>query len=173
MNLITPPPVKKGDVAYIISPSAGIFPFAESRVRRAKENLQKLGVEVKIARHAGDNAGYISSSIDNRVSDIHQAFLDPKCSLIMAAIGGNHSNQLVSKLDYELIRNNPKAFVGYSDNTVLHLAMLTQAKLQTFYGPCFLNQFGEFPSILSYTMDDFRKVILEKKHDRIIRPSAR
>jgi len=172
MKLIKPAPIKKGDIAYVISPSAGIFPFAEGRVVRAKENLEKLGLTVKIAEHADKNAGYISSSIEERVSDIHDVFRDKDCSLIIASIGGNHSNQLIEKLDYDLIRNNPKTFVGYSDNTVLHLAMLSQAKLQSYYGPCFLNQFGEFPSVPDYTLNDFRKVVLEKEHARTIQPSV-
>lgn len=171
MTLIVPPPIKKGDVAYIISPSSGIMPFAQQRVERAISNLSKLGVEVKIAPHASKNSGYVSAGIEDRVSDIHAAFLDKKCSLIIASIGGNHSNQLINRLDYKLIKNNPKTFVGYSDNTVLHLALLSQAQLQTYYGPCFLNQFGEFPEVQEYTLDSFKRIVLEKDYEHIIKPS--
>lgn len=161
MSLTTPRPVKPGDRVYVISPSAGLFPFVEQRVRRAKANLEKQGLEVVIADNASKNKGYVSAAIGERISDIHQAFTDEKCSLIIAAIGGNHSNQLISKLDYELIRSNPKYFMGYSDNTVLHMALLTQANLQTVYGPCFLNQFGENPEVLPYTLSHFRSIVME------------
>lgn len=171
MSPIKPKPIKTGDVAYIISPSAGLFPFVKNRVRRAEENLERLGLIVKYASNAGKNSGYVSSSIEDRIHDIHQAFLDKDCSLVMAAIGGDHSNQLINRLDYNLIRNNPKTFVGYSDNTVLHLALLSQSNLQTYYGPCFLNQFGEFPHVLDYTLTDFKKVIGRKDYVRRIKAS--
>ncbi len=161
MKLTTPPLCKPGDRAYIISPSAGILPFAPERVERAKKHLGDLGFEVIIAPHARGNIGYLSGSIEERVSDIHLAFQDKKCSLIMASIGGNHSNQLIERLDYELIRQNPKAFVGYSDNTVLHLALLSKAGLQTFYGPCFMNQFGEFPEVQEYTLTNFKHTLFD------------
>lgn len=171
MKLIKPAPIKEGDTAYVISPSAGIFPFAKERALRAKVNLEKLGLKVKIAPHAAKNSGYVSSGIEERIADIHAAFLDKDCSLIMASIGGNHANQLIGKLDYDLIRNNPKTFVGYSDNTVLHLAILSQTGLQTYYGPCLLNQFGEFPEVIHYTLEYFQKVVLEKQYTRSI-PSS-
>lgn len=164
-------PIKPGDTVYVISPSAGIMPFAENRVKRATKNLEKLGLKVKIAPNANKNDGYVSSSVENRVSDIHSAFRDENCSLIIAAIGGNHSNQLLEHLDYELIKNNPKTFVGYSDNTVLHLGLMSQTGLQTFYGPCFLNQFGENPEPFKYTLDDFIKVVIDKIYPRNILPS--
>jgi muramoyltetrapeptide carboxypeptidase len=120
-----------------------------------------MGLKVKIAKNASKNSGYVSASIEDRISDIHEAFSDPSCSLVMASIGGNHSNQLITGLDYTLIQNNPKVFIGYSDNTVLHFALATQSKLQTYYGPCFINQFGEYPNILGYTHDYFKKAVMQ------------
>src|SRR5690606_13726248 len=55
-----------------------------------------------------------------------------------------------------------------SDNTVLHLGLMSQAGLQTFYGPCFLNQFGENPEPLKYTLDDFTNVVINKIYSRKI-----
>lgn len=171
MKLQTPRPVKPGDTVYIISPSAGLLPFVEKRVKRATENLTKLGLKVVIAEHAANNSGYISDSIEHRVADLHAAFNDDSCTLIMAAIGGNHANQLLSHLDFELIKNHPKAFVGYSDNTVLHWALATQSRLQTFYGPCFLNQFGEYPEVLPYTLEHFMSAVMERPTEREINAS--
>ena len=173
MKLNVPAPAKKGDRVYIISPSAVILPFTENRTKRAIQHLETLGFEVVIAPNANKNMGYVSASIKDRVADIHAAFLDDKCSIIMAAIGGNHSNQLLSSLDYELIKKHPKIFVGYSDNTVLHLALATQANLQTFYGPCFLNQFGEYPEVLSYTLKHFESVIMRDQEPYEIKPSEK
>jgi muramoyltetrapeptide carboxypeptidase len=171
MQLTQPPKPNKGDIVYIVSPSAGILPFTQARTQRGIQHLEALGFKVKVAPHADKNNGYISASVDERVADLHTAFADPACSIIMASIGGDHSNQLISHLDYELIRNNPKTFIGYSDNTVLHYALATQAQLQTYYGPCFLNQFGEYPKVIPYTLDHFKKAVLEQQTDLTIEAS--
>lgn len=171
MNLSIPKRAKAGDVVYVISPSAGLLPFVKKRAERGIRHLEELGFTVKLATNASKNAGYISASPQDRVSDIHEAFLDDRCSMIIAAIGGNHSNQLLPLLDYELIRNNPKIFVGYSDNTVLHMAMFTQSNLQTYYGPCMLNQFGEYPEVLPYTLNHFKSVIMQGNSTFDINPS--
>lgn len=171
MKLLIPPTPRKGDTIRIISPSAGIFPFVPERVQRATAALESVGFRVKIATYANKNVGYVSGTIDERVSDIHESFNDVSCSIIMAAIGGNHANQLIGKLDYGLIRKNPKVFVGYSDNTVLHCAMATQANLQTYYGPCLINQFGEYPKPFQYTLKCFLSAVLKQSPKMLIEAS--
>ncbi len=173
MRLQTPPKPKKGDTVRIISPSAGLLPFVPERLARATKVLESIGLHVQIAEHAAKNTGYVSASIEERVIDIHEAFRDTTCSIVFASIGGNHSNQLVKRLDYDLIRNNPKVFIGYSDNTVLHYAMATQAGLQTYYGPCLINQFGEYPEVLPYTIEHFISEIMDQKSESVIKPSER
>lgn len=160
MKTIAPRAFKQGDTAHIISPSAGLLPFVPQRVERATKALQALGYKVIIGTSAALNNGYVSADVDARVNDIHAAFGDPDCSLVLCSIGGNHSNQLLDKLDYELIRKNPKSFCGYSDITVLHLAILAKTGLQTIYGPTFLNQFGEYPQVLDFTLNHFRKTVM-------------
>jgi muramoyltetrapeptide carboxypeptidase len=159
LQLQIPPQIKKGDTAFVVSPSAGLIPFVQHRSERATQHLSELGLHVIYADHAKKNSGYVSASIEERAADIHQAFSDPNCSLVIASIGGNHSNQLLDVLDYDLIARNPKVFIGYSDMTVLHYAFATQARLQTYYGPCFLTQFGEFPQVQPYTKESFEKII--------------
>lgn len=161
MSIVIPSKLKKGDAIGFISPSAGLAPFAMHRIERAKRLFEELGYKVKIAKNALKNDGYVSAPIMDRVEDIHEMFLDPEVKLIISTIGGNHSNQLLKYLDYDLIKNNPKIFIGYSDNTVLHYALQSQAKLATYYGPCVLTQFGEFPKILDYTLDYFNYAVAE------------
>ena len=70
---------------------------------------------------------------------------------MLAGIGGNHSNQLLPLLDFDLIRAHPKVFQGYSDMTVLHWAIASRAGLATFYGPALVPELGEFPRVLPDT----------------------
>ncbi len=165
MKLIIPEKINKGDTVGFISPSAGLAPFAGHRIERAKKLFEDLGYRVKIAKNALKNAGYVSTSIEERISDIHEMFLDREVKMIMATIGGNHSNQLLKYIDYILIKNNPKIFIGYSDNTVLHYAFQSQSNLATYYGPCVMTQFGEYPKILDYTLEYFNKSLLQNENN--------
>lgn len=169
MNLVIPSKIRKGDTVGFISPSAGLAPFAMHRIERAKQLFEKLGYKVKIAKNALKNDGYVSAPIKDRAEDVHEMFLDPEVRLIISTIGGNHSNQLLKYIDWELIKNNPKIFIGYSDNTVLHYALQSQANLATYYGPCVLTQFGEFPRILDYTLEYFNSVVTEEKKLKILK----
>lgn len=163
MDLVIPDKLKKGDYVGFISPSAGLAPFAMHRIDKAKSMLEELGFKVKFAKNALKNIGYVSGTIDERTDDIHEMFEDSEVKMIMATTGGNHSNRLLKYINYDLIKNNPKIFIGYSDNTVLHFAFQSKANLATFYGPCAMTQFGEYPRILDYTLDYFKKELIEKE----------
>ena len=163
MNLTIPKKLNKGDIIGIISPSAGLGPIFPHRIKQAEKNLTKLGFKVKYAKNSLKNCGYVSASAKDRADDIHEMFLDKDVRAIIATIGGDHSNQVLKYLNFEIIKNNPKIFLGYSDITVLHFAFASRANLRTFYGPCFISEFGEYPKILSYTLEYFNKVFLKNK----------
>lgn len=171
-KLITPDKLKRGSAIGIVSPSAGFAPFVMHRIKKASRALKKLGFRVVISDHALENKNYVSATVKERVEDIHSMFADPKIKVIMAMIGGNHSNQLLPFLDYELIRKNPKAFVGYSDITVLHFALQKKSGLQTYYGPMFLTQMAENPKPLDYSLKYFKKVLMSRKARIDVQPSS-
>ena len=157
MQLTIPARLKLGDTIGFVSPSAGVAGLVPHRITQAVKMLEELGYKVKIAEHAMQNAGYVSASVEERVRDIHAMFLDPAVKMIMCTIGGNNGNQLLRHLDYDLIRNHPKIFTGYSDITVLHYAIASQSGLATYYGPCAMTQFGEYTRILEYTLEHFSR----------------
>jgi muramoyltetrapeptide carboxypeptidase len=101
--------------------------------------------------NAARNDSWVSAPAEARAEDLHTAFLDDDVSVVLAAIGGNHSNQLLPHLDFGLIADHPKIFQGYSDNTVLHWAFLKRARLRTFYGPAFTLALAEYPRVLDFT----------------------
>ncbi len=94
---------------------------------------------------------WTAGTAEQRVDDLHAAFADPNVAVVLCAIGGNHSNELVDLLDYDLIRENPKVFQGMSDITVLHCALLRHAGLATFYGPSLVTNLAEYPSVFELT----------------------
>jgi muramoyltetrapeptide carboxypeptidase len=149
--VVKPPRVRPGDTVAVVSPSAGAVGRWPHRVERARRYLESLGLSVRVMANAARTDGWASAPPEARVADIHEAFLDDDVAVVLAGTGGNHSNQLLPLLDYELIRSHPKVFQGFSDMTVLHWALARHAGLSTFYGPALVPTLGEFPEVLPYT----------------------
>jgi muramoyltetrapeptide carboxypeptidase len=101
--------------------------------------------------HAAQAAGWVSATPEERADDIHRAFLDDDVGAVVASIGGNHSNQVLPYLDFDLIAAHPKILQGYSDVTVLLWAVAVRAGLRTFHGPAACLELAEYPEILPYT----------------------
>ncbi|MDO4427762.1 MAG: LD-carboxypeptidase [Moraxella sp.] len=130
-----PPKLTTGDHIRILSPSssvARIGGFEQNLI--AKERLEMLGFKVSFSDNYLENDIFGSASIKSRVDDIHNAFADNSVQAILATIGGFNSNELLPYLDYELIRNNPKIFCGYSDTTAVLTAIFAKTGLMTYYG---------------------------------------
>lgn len=161
--MIKPKRLEKGDTVAIIAPSSGSAKLFPHRIERTKKALEHLGFHVKlfptVSKFDNGKAGMVS----DRIKDIHEAFSNKNIKAIICAIGGLSSNEILRELDYDLIKKNPKIFCGYSDITLLHCAFLKKANLVTFYGPCAMTQFGEYPEPLKYTIDFFLKAIASDK----------
>lgn len=171
-KLIKPPHLQKEDMIGIISPSAPLAGLVPHRVERGIAMFKEFGFKVKIGRHALKITGHTAGNPKERAEDINDFFRDKKIKAIFTFIGGNHSNQILKYLDFDLIRRNPKIFLGYSDATVLHFALYTQARLVTFYGPAVLTQFAENPRIFSYTEDCLEKALTNIQPVGEIKPSS-
>ncbi len=171
--LIKPKHLKKGDTIGILSPSASLAGLAPHRVEIGIKTLQKLGFKVKIGKHALKITNYTAGSPKERAEDINKFFSDKIVKAIFSFIGGNHSNQILKYLDFNLIKENPKIFLGYSDITVLQFTFYTQANLVSFYGPAVLTQFAENPEILPYTKEYFEKAIMTSKPIGRVAPSLK
>jgi muramoyltetrapeptide carboxypeptidase len=86
-------------------------------------------------RTLGGGPIYFAGTVEQRVGDLHAAFADPVVDGIVCTRGGWGSAELLPFLDAELVRANPKIFIGYSDHTSLHVWLAREANLVTFYGP--------------------------------------
>jgi muramoyltetrapeptide carboxypeptidase LdcA involved in peptidoglycan recycling len=122
--------------------------------------------------HALNQLGFVSDIPQNRVDDIHSMFGDPEVKAIVAAIGGDHSCHLLPLLDFDLIRQNPKIFMGFSDVTVLNVAIWVETGLVTFNGPALLTDFAEFPRMFEYTQRYMLRALCEARPIGVIEPST-
>ena len=163
MEIIKPYKLKKGDTIGIVSPASPLAGKIPSRFQRGIKNTQKLGYKVKIGKNATTIYGHTAGKPEERAEDLHSMFEDPEVKAIICAVGGYNSNELLELLDYNLIKKNPKIFVGYSDTTSLHNGIHSQTGLVTFYGPAVMPQFGEFPQPLHYTVENMEKVLCNAK----------
>ena len=139
-NLIKSKALNRGDIVGIITPSSPVLD-PDDRARIAA-TLNHLGLQVKIAPHVGTRANF-SQSIRDRADDLHAMFGDPEVKAIMMQ-GGYGAMQILDRLDWNLIQNHPKIFVGFSDITALHLAIHQQTHLVTFHGPNYFSTFNEY-----------------------------
>jgi muramoyltetrapeptide carboxypeptidase len=130
--MIKPEKLKIGDTIGIIAPSR---PINEKEILPCIKILEAKGFKVKLGKNLYKKSYYSAGSAKERASDLNAMFKDKKVKAIMCATGGIVSNQLLDLIDYESIKKNPKIFIGYSDITVLLLAIHKKTGLITFHGP--------------------------------------
>lgn len=168
-KIIKPNHLKKGDTIGLVSPSSPLAGLLPHRLKKGVSMLEKMGYKIKIGKNALKTTGHTAGSGEERAKDINDFFEDSKVKAIISFVGGNHSNQILKYLDFGLIKKNPKILMGYSDMTVLQLAIFSKTGLVTFYGPAVLTQFAENPEILDYTKKYFKKAVeINKPISRII-----
>ncbi|MBI9044134.1 MAG: LD-carboxypeptidase [Anaerolineaceae bacterium] len=170
--MIRPQKLNPGDTIGIITPSWGGAGFFPHRTQRGVQKLKSMGYEIIIGEHALNIFGFISDSPENRAADIHSMFLNSQVKAIIASIGGNHSNHLLPLLDFDLIKANPKIFIGFSDITVLNVAIWQKTGMITFNGPALLTDFAEYPEMPVYTQEYFLKTVSNTNPPGSIKPST-
>jgi muramoyltetrapeptide carboxypeptidase len=167
MTITKPKKLKQGDLIGIISPASS--PDDLSKINRGVEYLEKLGYRVEIGKNVGTKEGYLAGSDLQRLSDLHEMFNNKNIKAIFSIRGGYGSGRLLDKIDYRLIGNNPKIFVGYSDITALQMAFYAKTGLVTFGGPMVAVDFHD--EISPFTEEVFwRTITSDKKIGRIQNP---
>ena len=152
MKKLKPKALKTGDTIAIISPS-GYVSYPE-KFELAKKYFENKGFNVKIFNNAKNCNRYLAGSDEERLCDLHSAFLDKEVNAILTSRGGYGAARILDKIDYSIIKNNPKIFCGYSDITALHSAIYKNTGLITFHGPFALFDFGT-ENIDKYTEENF------------------
>ncbi len=161
MNTHLPKKLERGDTIRILAPSRSLSMISRETRRIANERFSDIGLLLTFGDHVNESDMFTSSSIESRVDDLSDAFLDPTVAGIIAVIGGYNANQLLSYIDWQIIEKNPKVFLGYSDITILQTAILTKARLVTYHGPNYAD-FGQ-QKYFDYTLDYFRKCLMNDR----------
>ena len=135
-----PKRLKKGDTVGVIAPSS---PPNLDNLKKALPFLEELGLKVKMGKSVEAKYGYLAGDDDARLADLHEMFEDPEVAGIICAGGGFGAARYADRIDYGLIKENPKVFWGYSDITFLHTAIGEYADLVTFHGPMLASDVGK------------------------------
>lgn len=154
-NRRLPLPLNAGDTVALVSPSKATDEPLDLQI--AQEVMQALGFKVKTGKHLAARRGHLAGTDAERASDINAMFADKEVKAIICLRGGSGAARVLPLLDYDLIRNNPKILLGYSDITALHNAIHAQTGLVTFHGP---NGTGSWNS---FNADQFRRVFLQRE----------
>lgn len=129
--MIKPKALNPGDTVGFITPATPIFD--PDLLELIKPSIGSFDLKVKMGDYVGKRKANYEGTLKGRLDDLHTMFADPEIKGIVAT-GGYGASQLLDRIDYNLIRSNPKIFIGYSDVTALHLAIHKMTKLVTFHG---------------------------------------
>ncbi|MEM6963469.1 MAG: LD-carboxypeptidase, partial [Bacteroidota bacterium] len=138
---IKPQRLKVGDTVGLITPSSSI---TETQLEKAIKNMKSLGLKVKLGKHVRAINGYLAGTDKQRLEDLHTMFADKTVHGIWCIRGGYGVGRILPKINYQLIRDNPKVLIGYSDITALLLAVYEQTGLVCFHGPVASSDFTDY-----------------------------
>ena len=168
MKTIKPKRLKKNDLIGIVSPASA--PDDIVSIENGVKYLERIGYRVEVGKNAALSNGYLAGSDDKRLDDLHYMFSKKEVKAIFCTRGGYGSPRLLDKIDYNIIKKNPKIFVGYSDITALQMAFYNKVGLVSFAGPMvavdFQNEISAFTEEMFWTI-----VTSNKKLGRVNLPN--
>jgi muramoyltetrapeptide carboxypeptidase len=150
---IRPRPLPPGGTIAVVSPASPVLD--PEPLLGAREWLEGLGYGVRFTTHFNRRWGYAAGSPEERACDLESAFADPAVDAVLCVGGGHAAGQLLGQLDYDVIAEHPKPFVGFSDITVLHSALGRESGLVTFWGP----MFAQLATAAAFTRDGMLRAL--------------
>jgi len=147
----------------------GAFPLRYEAGKKQFED--EFQVKVVETTHALKDPDWLSRHPEARAEDLMSAFADTSIDGIISTIGGDDSIRILPYLDLEVIRQNPKVLMGYSDTTISLLACF-RAGLVSFYGPEFMSQFAENGGMFPYMVESVRKTLFSSNPIGTVDPNA-
>jgi len=155
-KLIKPARLKNGDTIALVTPGSYI---TEQEKEESINNLRSLGFNVTYSDRLMQKNGFFSAADEERAADLNEMFERKDVQGIMCARGGYGCARILPYLDFELIEDNPKVLIGFSDVTALQYAIIKNSNLITFHGPVSISTFS------SFSINNFRNVLLNPTYE--------
>lgn len=171
MNRMKPPMLKPGDTVAAVSLSWGGPGALPLRYQAGKRQFEEaFGVSVVETRNALRDPEWLAGNPEARAEDLMEAFADKTIQGVISTIGGDDSIRTLPFIDLDIIRRNPKIFMGYSDTTITH-AVCFRADLVSFYGPAFMSGFAENTGLFPYLEHAVRKTLFSDDPIGLVAPN--
>ena len=132
-TITTPPALAAGARVALLAPAGPLS--GEADLERAKQNARDLGWEPRAYPHALAREGYLAGEDASRLADLNDAIRDPRIDAIWCLRGGYGSMRVLDAIDFGSLRRAPKAIIGYSDITAVHLAVRARSDIVSYHGP--------------------------------------
>lgn len=161
--MIRPKYLEPGDSMALVALASP--PKVEEEFQRAVRVVEDLGLSPVVAPHATQRQRYLAGGDEERIWDLHWAFRDSSISGILCIRGGYGSLRLLSLIDWAILTQHAKVFVGMSDITALQLAAL-RVSLTTFSGPMPLMAEGD--RLTDFSKEHFWAAVGKPEHDVVI-----
>ncbi|WP_139905912.1 S66 peptidase family protein [Clostridium thermarum] len=124
--------LKYGDTIGVIAPAS---PEDRSVIEEKLTVLKELGFKIKAGKHLYDHKGFLAGDDIHRAEDLMSLFYASDIKMVLCFRGGYGTMRLLPHLDLDVIKSNPKIFMGFSDITVLLNIFYQKLGLITFHGP--------------------------------------
>lgn len=133
MKIIKPPRLNIGDTIGIVASSLPVLPGFKNQYEKGKELISEMGFKIKEGKTIGKIRWWMAGTPKEVAEDINSMFGNKDVKAIIAQTGGYSAISVLEHLDYKLITQNPKPFIGMSDMTAYHLAIFTQTRMVGFH----------------------------------------
>jgi muramoyltetrapeptide carboxypeptidase len=151
--LLYPPRLRAGATFGVVAPASP--PLEPEKIPEALARLRAHGFQVRTGKHLEQRDGYLAGTDQERADDFNAMWADPEVDAVLALRGGYGSCRILPLIDYGAIRARPKPFIGYSDITAMHMAIVKEAGVATFHGPNAMEAF--LPGNAAY----FQRLLME------------
>lgn len=148
LGALFPARLKPGDRVRLVSPAS--TPTREG-VEHCVNILKQWGLIPEVGAHVFDTYGYLAGKDKDRLQDLQDAIRDPDIKAIIATRGGKGAYRIAGDLDFAAMRKNPKLYVGFSENTIIELALWKNARITSIHG-----------GIVSWNVDDMQPESIEQ-----------
>ena len=132
--MLKPKPLRRGDTVGLVGIS-GALPEFETRFPKTLEAIDAMGYKLIIDDSCRERYGYLSGTDARRAEGLNRMFRDDRVDAVVCLRGGYGVTRMLDRVDFDVIRANPKILLGYSDITALHNAIQRKVGMVTFHGP--------------------------------------
>lgn len=148
IKTLKPLPLSIGDTIAVVAPSRPLEDNEENAIRKV---LEELGYRIKFGKNVNHRRGYLAGHDQERAYEFMNAWCDESVKMVWCVGGGYGAGRILEYLDFKKIKNHPKIFVGMSDITALHCALIREANMVTFLGPMLQKLIGNDTQTIQYS----------------------